>query len=57
MAERGEGACGCSGKEEDRLRGRRKIKGAAVEKKEEVSVWEKKMMVEPAAKLEACAGG
>jgi hypothetical protein len=33
LAERGEGACGCSGKEEDRLRGRRKIKGAAVEKK------------------------
>ena len=33
MAERGEGACGCSGKEEDRLRGRRKIKGVAVEKK------------------------
>ena len=33
MAERGEGACGCSGKEEDRLRGRRKIKGAAVETK------------------------
>jgi hypothetical protein len=32
-------------------------RGSSGEGKEMVSVWEKKMMVEPAAKLEACAGG
>ena len=34
-----------------------KGRGSSGEGKEMVSVWEKKMMVEPAAKLEACAGG